>query len=208
MRDQKLLGDDITYLHTNSCSDEALELIADSGGTVSASPAIEAVMGHGAPAFARWAAVGLSPALSVDAEVGVAGDLFGVMRSAYEQARQVTHAILRGGGQATLPTTRDVLGWATLGGARALGLADHMGSLSVGKQADLVVLDLNGLHEGPVNSPAGAVVLNASPSNVTHVLVAGRVVKRDGALVDVNVEKIIADGHASRQRIIARAKAT
>jgi cytosine/adenosine deaminase-related metal-dependent hydrolase len=207
MRDQGLLGPDVTYIHANTCSDEAIQLIADSGGTISSSPAVEAGMGHGAPSFARFAAAGLKPSLSIDAEVGVAGDLFGAMRSAYEQARMVAHTIVRDGGTADLPTTRDVLGWATMEGARTLGLDHRIGSLEVGKQADIAILDLNGLHEGPVNSPVGAVVLNASPTTVTHVLVAGNVVKRDGKLTGLDVDQLVADGKASQERLAQQASA-
>jgi 5-methylthioadenosine/S-adenosylhomocysteine deaminase len=205
MRDQGLLGPDVTYIHTNSCSDEAIGLIADSGGTLSSSPAVEAVMGHGAPSFARFAAAGLKPSLSIDAEVGVAGDLFGAIRAAYEQARIVGHAILREGGSTDLPTTRDVLGWATIEGARALGLDRHIGSLEAGKQADIAILDLNGLHEGPVNSAVGAVVLNGSSSAVTDVLVAGNTVKRHGKLVGIDVDQLVVDSKASQEHLRAHA---
>ncbi|WP_179377881.1 amidohydrolase family protein [Rhodococcus sp. ACS1] len=191
LNEQGLLGSDITYIHTNTSSDGALKLIADTGGTISSSPAVESVMGHGAPPFARFDAVGLSPSLSVDAEVGVAGDLFGQMRSAYEQSRAASHTILRDGGQATLHTTRDVLGWATIEGARALGLDHVTGSLEVGKQADIVILDLGGLESGPVNSPIGALILNATAAHVTDVFVAGHGVKRDRTLMDIDTASVV-----------------
>ncbi|PND51836.1 MULTISPECIES: amidohydrolase family protein [Rhodococcus] len=205
--EQGLLGSDITYVHANTCSDGALKLIADSGGTISSSPAVEAVMGHGAPAFARFDAVGLRPSLSVDAEVGVSGDLFGQMRSAYEQSRMVSHTILREGGQATLHTTRDVLAWATIEGARALGLDRVTGSIEVGKQADIVLVDLNGPETGPVNSAIGAVVLNAGSAHVTDVFVAGHGVKRNGVLMDVDIDDLVADGENTRHQVDAAASA-
>lgn len=205
MNEQGLLGSDTTYIHTNTCSDEALQLIADSGGTISSSPAIEAVMGHGAPVFARLDSVGLSPSLSIDAEVGVAGDMFGAMRAAYEQSRMVAHTILREGGEARLHSAADVLGWATIEGAKALGLERNIGTLEVGKQADIVLLDLNGLQEGPVNNPVGAVVLNGSPTAVSDVLVAGTVVKRAGHLVGLDVDQLLADGRATQQRLQGQA---
>lgn len=194
LKEQHLLGPDITYVHTNTCTDAALQLIADSGGTVSSSPAVESVMGHGAPPFARFDAVGLRPSLSVDAEVGVSGDLFAQMRSAYEQSRMVSHTVMREGGQPIMHTTRDVLGWATIEGARALGLERVTGSIETGKQADIVIVDLNALDSGPVNCPVGAVVLNATPAHVTDVFVAGRGVKRNGTMIDLDVAALVNDG--------------
>ncbi|MGW5110614.1 amidohydrolase family protein [Nocardia sp. NPDC004123] len=198
---QNLLGPDITYVHANTCSSEALRLIAQSGGTISSSPAVESVMGHGTPAFARFESVGLRPSLSVDAEVGVSGDLFAQMRSAYEQSRMMSHALVAEGDPATMHTTRDVLSWATIEGARALGLEHVTGSIEVGKQADLVILNLDTLGAGPVNSPIGAVVLNASAADVTDVFVAGRALKRHGALVGVDLDAILENGRASAAKV-------
>ena len=79
-------------------------------------------------------------------------------------------------------TTRDALQWATVNGARALGMDDRIGSLAPGRQADVIVV---GPGNGRLNmlglaDPVGAVVQQADPSNVQAVLVAGRPVKRDG----------------------------
>ncbi|HVW40640.1 MAG TPA: amidohydrolase family protein [Amycolatopsis sp.] len=206
LHDKGLLGDDITYIHLNTASDGALKLIADSGGTVSSSPAIEAVMGHGFPVFARLQAVGLAPSLSIDAECSVAGDLFGQMRAAYQQSRMCSFQ-LEMAGQEDVPfhTTRDALAWGTIEGARALGLDSVTGSLEVGKQGDIVILDLNTLDAAPVNDAVGAVVLNGLPQHVTDVLVAGNIVKRDRWLVCADAQKIVNDGIAARDRVIARA---
>jgi cytosine/adenosine deaminase-related metal-dependent hydrolase len=103
-------------------------------------------------------------------------------------------------------STRDALGWATTGGARALGMEDGIGSLTPGKQADVIVIGpgedrLNML--APVDA-AGAVVQQANASNVREVFVAGRHVKRDGRLLDVDFAALARRVEASRDGILER----
>jgi 5-methylthioadenosine/S-adenosylhomocysteine deaminase len=80
-------------------------------------------------------------------------------------------------------TTADVLRLATMDGAAVLGMADRIGSLRAGKQADVVLLDATAPNLAGAHDPVAAVVLSAHPGNVDTVLVAGNVVKRDGRLV-------------------------
>ena len=83
-----------------------------------------------------------------------------------------------------------VLRMATIGGARALGLEDEIGSLEAGKKADIVVLDLDRPETQPEGDPYAAVVFSASPANVRHVLVDGVFLKRDGRLLRVDRAEI------------------
>ena len=79
---------------------------------------------------------------------------------------------------------RDVLRFATLGGAEALGMDSLVGSIEPGKAADLILLRTDGLHMAPLNDPVAAVVLHAGPADVDTVLVGGEVVKESGRLAD------------------------
>jgi 5-methylthioadenosine/S-adenosylhomocysteine deaminase len=81
-------------------------------------------------------------------------------------------------------TCRDVLEFATIEGARACGLEDRVGSLTPGKQADVVIVRADGVAMRPLNNAVGALVYNAHVGLVDTVLVAGRAVKRHGALLD------------------------
>jgi len=104
-------------------------------------------------------------------------------------------------GPDALPAAQ-VLELATLGGARALGLEGEIGSIEVGKRADLVVLDL----EGPHNQPAEAdlvsrIVYSARAADVRHVLVDGRVVVKDGQLKTAKVEEIRREANAQARRL-------
>ncbi|MFL6142616.1 MAG: amidohydrolase family protein [Labedaea sp.] len=169
-----LLRANTLYVHGNSLPDQELAMIAESGAAMSITPAVEAQMGHGAPMINRLRAAGITTGLGVDVVTTVAGDMFSLMRAALLTSQLAGGPRLR---------AADALRLATLDGARALGLADRIGSLRPGKQADLVLLDADAVNLAGTHDPIGAVVTAAHPGNVHTVLVAGRVVKRDGRLV-------------------------
>jgi cytosine/adenosine deaminase-related metal-dependent hydrolase len=195
LRDNDLLRPGTTYIHPNHYSDDALKQIADSGGTASVSPLIEAELGIGHPATGRARAAGIPTGLSADAVTSGPGDMFSLMRAAYVLERA------RPGGESF--TTRDVLRMATVEGAEVAGLGDVTGSLRVGRQADLVLLRTGTLAMAPASDPIGAVVLSADTSCVDTVLVAGRVVKRDGRLLGHDVPAILAALSESASRLTA-----
>jgi cytosine/adenosine deaminase-related metal-dependent hydrolase len=98
---------------------------------------------------------------------------------------------------------RDVLRFATLGGAEALGLDSVIGSLAPGKAADLLLVRADGLHMTPLNDPVAAVVLHAGPADVDTVLVGGEVVKESGRLAGGRAAGAAALVESSRARIVA-----
>jgi cytosine/adenosine deaminase-related metal-dependent hydrolase len=172
-----LLGPDLTFVHACTVSDEELRRAAGAGATASVSPLIEATMpGIGVPATRRLLDAGVVTGISADTEVGTAGDLFSQMR-ALIAADRLTHP-----GALDLDARR-ALELATIDGARAAGLANRTGSLTPGKRADLLALDLTTAATAPVADVAAAVVFGGHPGVVRHVMADGRWVKRDGRLV-------------------------
>jgi cytosine/adenosine deaminase-related metal-dependent hydrolase len=99
----------------------------------------------------------------------------------------------------------EVIEMATINGARALGLGGVTGSLTVGKRADIILIRGNDVNVAPVANIETAVVQCATPANVDTVMVDGRLVKRRGALVGYDVERIVRDAKASALRIRAAA---
>ena len=99
-------------------------------------------------------------------------------------------------------TVRDALRWGTVNGAHAMGLEHRIGSLTPGKQADVIVIGGRRLNMVPMADPVGCLVAQANPANVRHVLVAGRFVKRDGELVGVDLDRAI----ELAERLRARAR--
>jgi cytosine/adenosine deaminase-related metal-dependent hydrolase len=193
-----LLGADTLYVHGNSLPDDELTLIADSGGTASIAPAVEAQMGHGAPMIGRLRQAGITTGLGVDVVTTVAGDMFSLMRAALLTSQLCPGPRLTAG---------DVLRMATVDGAAALGLAHRVGSLNPGRQADIVLLNLDAINMLTAErDPIGAAVTAAHPGNVDTVLVAGRVVKHGGRLVHANLDHVTEALRASAA-VVAAARA-
>jgi 5-methylthioadenosine/S-adenosylhomocysteine deaminase len=92
---------------------------------------------------------------------------------------------------------------ATLGGAAAVGLADRVGSLEVGKRADVIAVDITGPHVVPTTSPWSAIAYAARATDVRHVAVDGALVVRDRKLLTLDVAKVVKDAQAAARRLFA-----
>jgi len=193
--DRGLLFDTTTFVHANGISNEQLRMLADAGSSVSISPDVELKMGIGWPETGRMLAAGLRPTLSTDDSPSAGGDMFAAMRTAYVVQRGLDGGLC----------SRDVLEFATVDGARACGLAARTGSITPGKDADLILLRADDPTVFPANNPAGTIVAAGHPGLVDTVLVAGRVVKRDGALVGVDLPALRTRLMESRNRIAVAA---
>jgi cytosine/adenosine deaminase-related metal-dependent hydrolase len=207
LQEAGLLGPDITFVHCTSLPDEELAMIAGSGGAVAIAPEVELHMGHGYPATGRLLAAGIRPGLGVDVVTGVGGDLFGCMRVTLAAERGRLHAAaLQAGRQLDRfeLTTTDVLDFATLAGARTFGMESVTGSLTPGKDADLILLR-PGPNLLPLNNPVAAAVLAATPANVDTVLVRGRVLKSGGKLAGVDHRRLRRLAEQARDRLFGRA---
>ena len=104
-----------------------------------------------------------------------------------------------------LLTTRDVLRFATINGAKALRLDSKTGSLTPGKEADIIILDASAINVAPLNHVPGAVVSLMDRTNVETVIVAGKVRKWKGRLLDVDLPRLRTQLEDSRDYIFARA---
>ena len=133
-------------------------------------------MGHGFLATLKLIDVGVRPSISIGIVASIAGDMFGAMRTLLAGTRSVVNdAALR---QRRIvdplpPMSRDVLEFATVQGARACGPEALTGSLTPGKEADIVLLDTASLNLMPLNNPHGVVVDGAHAGNVDTVMVGG-----------------------------------
>ncbi|MCU1613855.1 MAG: amidohydrolase [Frankiales bacterium] len=204
MDEHGLLGPDLIFVHCNTCTDEELVRIRQTGGHVSISPRVEMQMGHGYPATGRLIDAGLQPSLGVDVVSGVGGSLFAEMRGTLEaeRGRQNCEALERGEWTAALRlTTRDAVRFATIEGARALGMEDRIGSLTPGKQADVVMLKVDLPNLSLVNDLPAAVTL-ADSENVDAVFVAGRLVKAAGTLLSHDMRTVQDRARLSRDRLL------
>jgi cytosine/adenosine deaminase-related metal-dependent hydrolase len=184
MHAEGLMGDDVTYVHLSGTTDHGLKLIADTGGTASVSPQVDAhVPSFTAPATGRLLAAGVRPSLSLDSPAAGSEDMFSQMRSAFDVERTIAKNSFEPRPKDYQITVSDVLEFGTLQGARALGQDHRLGSIARGKEADLLFIATTSPNMMPVLDPVAAVVFHASMSDVDTVLVSGNPVKRGGRLV-------------------------
>jgi 5-methylthioadenosine/S-adenosylhomocysteine deaminase len=200
------LGEDMVFLHLNTCSDDELIYVAEAGAHVSLGIQVETVnQGTGRIPTDRLLAKGLWPSLSGDTETMGTGDMFTQVRLALSEYRLKAGTGQNAVGSPDTLSTGDALRMGTQAGADALGMGAITGSISPGKQADLVVIDATAVNLAPATDPVGAIVLAAHPGNVDTVLVAGNVLKRGGALVGVDVAELVARARESVARVIRNA---
>jgi cytosine/adenosine deaminase-related metal-dependent hydrolase len=201
-----LLGPDINHVHMTISSDEEMGLVAGSGGTVSVTPVAEMMMGVGAPVTGRLLKAGVRPGLGIDTITGSNGDMFSQMRSALAMERMTEANAVWAKGEAYASvgmTARRALELATIDAARTLWLDSRIGSLTPGKEADVVLIRADDLNLAPVldvASAVSAVVMNAESGNVDSVFVAGSPLKRGGRML-ADVERARKLAAASRARL-------
>ena len=121
------------------------------------------------------------------------------MRSVFTLQRMLALARQRAGEQnpPKLLTARDVVNFATIEGARVNALERKTGTLTPGKEADIIMLRMDQINVMPVNNVYGAIVLAMDSSNVDTVLIGGKILKRDGKLVGVDIERVRREVHQS-----------
>ncbi|GAA3784959.1 amidohydrolase family protein [Streptomyces chiangmaiensis] len=194
MYEHGFMTPETVYVHASTLSADSYHRIAATGGSVSVSSESEQSAGQGYPTTWAIRSHGIPVSLSMDTSVWWSGDLFSAMRTTLgaDRARQhleahvknetVTHSALR---------ADQVVEWATLGGARALGREDDLGSLDVGKKADVVLLKNDHSPVSfPVLNPYGHVAFQAQRGDVHTVTVNGRVVKHEHRLLGVDLATV------------------
>jgi cytosine/adenosine deaminase-related metal-dependent hydrolase len=210
MHAKGLLGSDITYVHCNTLNDEEYRLIGATGGTASIAPELEMHMGHGLPPALKLLAAGVRPSISIDVVTTVPGDMFSAMRALIAGTRLIVNikAIEEKKIVDPLPlTSRDVLEFATLQGARACGLDHKVGSLTPGKEADIVLINTNAMNLIPLNNPVGAVVEFSNVGNIETIYIAGKAKKKNGKLIGIDFPAFRKRVDAQRDALFERAHA-
>lgn len=202
--DQGLMGGDNVYIHFTNATDAQMRRVKETGGWLSIACPIEMTMRHGMPPIQQALDAGIRPSLSSDVETTMAADMFTLMRSAFTLQRAlINERSIKG--EKDLPpllTSRDVVELATLQGARTNGMDGKVGTLTPGKEADIVLLRTDLPNTLPFNSAYGAIVTAMDTSNVDTVMIAGKVLKRAGKLVGVDLAEISRQAVASRDYLV------
>ena len=209
---------DNLFIHMTGMSDDAWNKVKQVGAQVSVAFPIEMNMRHGIPPILKMQLLGMEPSLSSDVETNMTACFFTQMRSAMTMQRMVVNQMILEQGDFTttvwptptadkppLLNVRDVLRFATINGAKHLRLDSKTGSLKEGKEADIIILDGTHLNVTPVNHVPGAVVQMMDRSNVETVIVAGKVRKWKGRLLDLDLRRLRQQLEESRDFIFTKA---
>jgi len=156
--------------HCVTVSDSDLELIHDSGLSIAHCPKSNAKFGHGYAPFEKFLDLGISVGLGSDS---VASNN---VCDLLEESRFAVLASRNRPDRKRFISSREVLGAATLGGAKALGLDHKIGTLEVGKEADIAVVSLGSPAQSPVNDVEAALVFSSNARDVVATIVAGKIV--------------------------------
>lgn len=194
----KLLGSDVQLIHTYNASPDERGMIAETKTHVSIAPFTASRLASGLPYLGDLLKRGVQCSLSVDTTtVGGNADMFGIMRLMLQLNHLRSMNVME-------VQPRRILELATLDGAKDLGIADRVGSLTPGKRADLILVRTNDLNVAPFINPALLLVQQAQPYNVDMVVVDGRILKYNGELTALDTEEIIRKAaeafHAARKR--------
>jgi 5-methylthioadenosine/S-adenosylhomocysteine deaminase len=203
---QGVLGSHNIFNHCTRVPHETWQLFADAGVNITVNPRSDALFGFDDETFAYQQAIdhGLTPALGIDLDTAFGSDMFGEMHALFGQQRSaMRYRRFRGEANVPIPiSVQGVLEAATINGARAAGLERSIGTLTPGKQADIIMVRTNGVAVFPVSNAVGTVVQAVERSDVDTVMVAGEVRKRAGRLLDVDLAKLKADVNASRDYLV------
>ena len=190
-----LLGKDVLIVHATVVTPAEVEQLVNANTPVSVTPITEMRGGFGFPPIGELLDAGVLVSLGVDT-TALAGnaDMFSIMKAIQNvgNARAESEFKL---------SPRRVLELATINGARAMGIADRVGSLKPGKRADLILVSLKDVNLGIFTNPAHLLVEAAQPSNIEMVVVDGRILKLNGQLTALKVEQVIQNANNSLRSI-------
>jgi cytosine/adenosine deaminase-related metal-dependent hydrolase len=200
------LRPDVTIIHANNLTEAEWQLVQKTGAGISISAPIEMEMGHGVPPIQQALDHGIRPSLSVDVETQMPGDFFTQMRTVFTLQRMLRLARERAGERNLPPllTVREVVGFATIEGARDNWLERITGSLTPGKEADIIMLRTDQINVMAVNDLYGAVVLGMDTSNVDTVFIGGKMMKSEGKLIGVDMSRITREFNQSRDYLMSK----
>lgn len=182
-----LLGPRLLAVHMTQLTDDEIQLVAKTGTSVVHCPESNLKLASGFCPVHRLHSAGVNVALGTD---GAASnndlDMLGELHSAALLAKAVA------GDAAAVPASQ-ALQMATLNGARALGLDKKIGSLVIGKQADVIAIDLGQIETQPLFDPLAHIVYSASRQQITHTFVAGRALMEQRQLTTLNEARVLRD---------------
>ena len=194
-----LLGPDINIVHAVGSRPDEVQMVKDSGASVSITPLSEMMSGYGGVKLVEYMNAGVKVGIGIDTAV---------IEGSADMSKAMSVCIGVANMQGASPfklSPRRALQLATVDGAQVLGIGDKVGSLTPGKRADLIMVSTNGLSMGVFTDPAAMVVESMQPENIDLVVVDGRILKAQGKLTAINPMEVVRDARASLQQVRDRA---
>ncbi|NNG03405.1 MAG: amidohydrolase [Inquilinus sp.] len=192
-----LLGPRLLGAHCIHVDEADIALLAASGTGVAHNMVANIKAAKGVAPVPAMLAAGVAVGLGTD------GPMSGNTLDVIGQLGYVAKLHKLTAGDRTAMPAREVVAMATIGGARALGLDDRIGSIEPGKRADIVLIDATGAHMTPLYDPYAALVYAANAADVRTVTVDGRIVVEDRRLLTADTDAIKAAANDRRERILA-----
>jgi len=189
----------VQVIHAVYATPEEISAMKAAGSSISIAPTSELRIGFGIPPTASFLEAGIPVGLSVDTTTLVGNaDMFTIMRTvqALENGKAENEFKL---------SARRVVELATIEGARSMGIDDKVGSLKVGKRADLIMIDTRAPNLGVFGDPAVMLVTAVQPANVDTVMIDGRILKRNGKLTAMNATQIAREAADANAAVRKRA---
>jgi 5-methylthioadenosine/S-adenosylhomocysteine deaminase len=186
------------FAHAVHVSKDEIVILKETGTSVSHNPVSNMMLGDGVAPVVEMLRQGVNVALGTDgAASNHSQDLFDTMKAA-SLLQKVHHQ------DAGVIRPYDVLRMATIGGAKALGLSSVCGTIEVGKRADLILIDIDTIHNQPVNDIFSQIVHCAKASDVQTVIVDGEVLMKDRALARLDEKRVVAEAKIAHRDLMER----
>ncbi|SCO91615.1 probable cytosine deaminase and related metal-dependent hydrolases [Fusarium oxysporum] len=195
LADEGILGPDLVFSHGSSFTQSELQAIKESGASIVGTPDTELQMGMGFPIVFQASDRGCRTCLGIDITSNQGNDFIAQMRLALQARRAQENE--QGFPLSINRKTADVLRMGTLGGAEVMRMEDLIGSITVGKKADLILVRCNDIENTPVGDPVGSVVFHSSVKDIDTVIIDGKIKKHKG--------KLTVDWERLREEVIRRA---
>lgn len=195
------LNPSVTVVHATDATPEQQAALVKAGGSLALTPTSEQRVAYGITRLDNFRSVERQG-------LGIDGNALAGTGNMFENLRLAALTESGAAKDEAQPDPRDVLALATRRGAEALGLADITGTLEPGKRADIQIIDPASLNMAGFGGgdPAAYILYSAQPNNVQTVLVDGKVVKRDGQLVGVDLPALMKQASDSARGMVERAE--
>jgi len=197
-RDIGVLGPKFQMAHTIFVSEKEIQYIAQAKARVMYTPTADMLLAAGAPPIQKMRDAGVVVGLGTDSPNN-SQDMIQCMKFGALLLKATTE-------NSTIMPAHEILRIATIEGAKSMGLENEIGSLEVGKKADIVIVDVHKLHTTPLHNPVSTLVYSSSGTDVDTVIVDGEVLVEGGKLVHINESEIVEKAQEVADGVMKRCK--